>query len=190
MDYEPDLKPPSLPVFYLTSSANTEEDIVVRTLRNSIASNPMNATNPMLKLICSKLKINPDILTKATTHSGSGDLDGEDQAVVWIEFAVGNFKEKSRKSEKIGKKKKKKNRRNLEEESRRVPAVLESKDCSSFCLTVEEDKDQQPGDNLEGYRTVDHVILDVAESIGKGKPKKVQQFIFRFRCSYILLLCY
>lgn len=67
----------------------------------------------------------------------------------------------------------------------RVPARLEKKGRMSFTFTVEEDADEllTDGDGrslknkrakLQGHRGMDHVMLDLVKSIGKGKiPMKV-----------------
>lgn len=170
MDLEPVVKEPSSTVFPMTLSPGTDRDKAVQKLANLISSNPINGTSPAMKMLCSVLKIDPNILIKAATDSGSGDLDGK--AIFGIEFAVGKFKKKIKKYKKTELNKKKKNTGKLESLSCRVPAVLERNGCFSFCVTVE-DKDQQCGENiLEGYRAIDHVILDIADSMGKGKHKK------------------
>ncbi|KAK1402081.1 hypothetical protein POM88_001686 [Heracleum sosnowskyi] len=146
-------------MFQLTPESETDKGLLETIIMNIVSANQRNATNPMLKLMCSELNIDPSIITKAATGSGRGDLDGKNQNVIWIEFVIGSFKET--------------NARKVEKEVHRVPAVLERKGCFSFCLTVEEDKDHQFGDNiLEGYRTVDHCTFDVAESLATGKLKK------------------
>ncbi|XP_074328179.1 protein EXECUTER 1, chloroplastic-like isoform X2 [Apium graveolens] len=62
----------------------------------------------------------------------------------------------------------------MEKDLCRVPAALEKKSCSLFCLTVDEEEEhQQSSDNVqEEYRAIDHLILDIAESMGKGKLRK------------------
>ncbi|KAK1395816.1 hypothetical protein POM88_005679 [Heracleum sosnowskyi] len=61
----------------------------------------------------------------------------------------------------------------LKKEWIHVPATLKRKDCFSFCLTVEEDKDQQVADHiLERYYTIDHVIFDKVDSVVSGNSRK------------------
>ncbi|KAK1402086.1 hypothetical protein POM88_001691 [Heracleum sosnowskyi] len=171
IDYEPDLKPLSLPIIHLTPELTTGADRTVEDILSlSLQVNPSNATNPIVQRACSNMR---NIL--------SGNAEGKVQNAIWIDFAVGNFKEKNRKrtkGQKSEKNQKEKYTSNWEKELCRVPATLERKDCSTFCLTVEEEEeeDQQSGDNVqEGYRAIDHVILDIAESMGKEKLRKWQE---------------
>lgn len=67
----------------------------------------------------------------------------------------------------------------------RVPAKLEKKDRLSFTFTIEEDSEHMSDENgkaprnkkakLQGQRSIDHVMLDLAKFIGKGRiPMKVR----------------
>lgn len=173
----------------MTPSAETDKDKVVGVLANLIAMNSMNSVNPLIEKLCLNLNINPEIPKKVATSSGSGDLDGKEKAIVCLEFSVGVFKRRPKKYQKTERNKKKKNMEKLETVSGRVPAVLERRGCSSFCVTVEEDKGQQVGENIpEGYRAVDHVILDIAESMGKGKHEKVHSAASLFCFFFIELV--
>ncbi|CAI9104123.1 OLC1v1002740C3 [Oldenlandia corymbosa var. corymbosa] len=66
----------------------------------------------------------------------------------------------------------------------RVPAKIKKKDRLSFTFTIEEHEENKSGEKgkappnkkakLQGQRSVDHVMLDLAKVIGKGRiPKKV-----------------
>ncbi|CAH9139495.1 unnamed protein product [Cuscuta epithymum] len=69
------------------------------------------------------------------------------------------------------------------EDFMRIPARLERNSRLSFTLTVDEDNKQTSGSNesspnkspkFQGQRSVDHIMLDLAKSIGRGKiPMKV-----------------
>ncbi|KAL8155853.1 hypothetical protein AgCh_001051 [Apium graveolens] len=75
----------------------------------------------------------------------SGNADGKLQNAIWIDYAIGNFKKKNRK-------------RTNGQKSEKID---------------EEEEHQQSSDNVqEEYRAIDHLILDIAESMGKGKLRK------------------
>lgn len=167
INYEPDLKPLSMPIIHLTPELTTDANRTVEDILSlSLQVNSSNATNPIVKKACSNMR---NIL--------SGNAEGKLQKAIWIDYAIGNFKKKKRKrtnGQKSEKNQKEKYTWELEEDLCQVPAALEKKGCSLFCVTVEEEEDQQSGDNVqEGYRAIDHVILDIAESMGKGKLRKV-----------------
>ncbi|KAK1402091.1 hypothetical protein POM88_001696 [Heracleum sosnowskyi] len=124
----------------------------------AVANGKKDADKEVLMKLMDKYQINVQP-AKAAMDSGSGDSDGHDQTVIWIDFAIGSLKEN--------------NTKKLEKDLLHVPCMLERKGYFSFCLTVEEDKDLAVGDNiLEGYRTVDHAIFDNVECIGKGNSRK------------------
>ncbi|KAL8155810.1 hypothetical protein AgCh_001011 [Apium graveolens] len=158
IDYEPDLKRLSMPIIHLAPEVKSNVDIALEGIENLfVALNPLNATNPIMHMGFNELRKNRG--------------DDKVQTAIWINFATGNFKEKKNKKTK-GRNKKEKNTRKLGKELRRVPAELERKGCFSFSLTVKEE-DYQSGDNvLKGYRSIDHVILDIAECMGNEKPNK------------------
>ncbi|KAK1402085.1 hypothetical protein POM88_001690 [Heracleum sosnowskyi] len=151
IDFEPDLKPLSMPKIDLTP-VNTNMDMALGGIANFlVALNPMNATNPIMHMALSQMR----------KMSGE-DSDGKVKTAIWIDFAIGNFKDKNEKDS-----------TEMENELRRVPAALQRKGCFSFCLTVEEDEEQQSGKKiLKEYRAIDHVILDIADCLGKGEPRK------------------
>ncbi|KAL3538714.1 hypothetical protein ACH5RR_002080 [Cinchona calisaya] len=105
-------------------------------------------------------------------NADNGILDGEDQSQIAIKVVVGGLVSKySRGSHK--------------KDLLRVPARLEKKGRLSFTFTVEEDENKHLfGGNgksppnkkaeIQGQRSVDHVMLDLAKFIGKGRiPIKV-----------------
>ncbi|KAK1402090.1 Protein EXECUTER 1, chloroplastic [Heracleum sosnowskyi] len=139
----------------------TEKDIWTWMFKNIVAANPETAMNPLIQKLCSDFQIDLEP-TKNAMNSGSGDIDGKDQAVICnIEFALGRFEEE--------------NAKKLVKELLRVPAELDRKGCFSFCLTVGEDQDRQFDHNTcEGYRTEDHLTFENIESICTGKSKKLE----------------
>lgn len=160
----------SLRMFQLTSTFEATQDQWAEMLINLAAANGKKdvSKEKLLKLM-DKHQINVQP-TKAAMNSGSGALDGNDQTVIWIDFAIGSLKEN--------------NTRKLEEELLKVPGMLERKGYFSFCLTVEEDRDLPFGENiLKGYHTVDHAIFDHVDCIGRGNSKKVNS-----HCLHSLLL--
>lgn len=120
--------------------------------------------------------------------SGSGITDGEEQSQIAVKVVVGGLVQKTSGT----------SRKDL----LRVPARLEKRGRLSFCFTVEEDDNQQvSGGNvqsplnkktkLQGQRSIDHVMLDLVKSIGKGKiPMKVffSDYILQFMFARIYLI--
>lgn len=86
----------------------------------------------------------------------------------------------------------------------RVPARLERKGRLSFTFTIEEDDKQTSGGSkqsppnrspkLQGQRSIDHLMLDLAKFIGRGKiPMKVRLAKSHHLvpiCFFILMICY
>ncbi|KAK1402082.1 Protein EXECUTER 1, chloroplastic [Heracleum sosnowskyi] len=164
VDYVPDLKRLSMPIINLKPAVKSNADIALEGIESFfVALNPRNATSPALQMGLNELRKNADGGSKV-------------QTAIWINFATGNFKEKKikkTKGQKNRNNKKEKNTWKSEKELRRLPSELERKGCFSFCLTVKEEEDHQSGYNVrEGYRAIDHVILDIAECMGNGKPNK------------------
>lgn len=75
----------------------------------------------------------------------------EEKIVVHFVFTVGDIVDKVT--------------RTLNKKVLRVPGTLERKECFSFCLKFEGDKDQHVSDdhNHEVYRTTDHSSLDFVD---------------------------
>ncbi|KAK1359173.1 Protein EXECUTER 1, chloroplastic [Heracleum sosnowskyi] len=103
--------------------------------------------------------------------SGGGLIDGEEQNQLAVKFVVGGLIQKMSGT---GRK-----------DVSRVPARLEKKGRLSFRFTVDEDKKelvsgvigrspQNTKTMLQSQKSMDHVMLDLAKSIGRGKiPMKV-----------------
>ncbi|XP_074352163.1 protein EXECUTER 1, chloroplastic-like [Apium graveolens] len=83
-----------------------------------------------------------------------------EKAVVFIDFTAGDAVEEIPHT--------------CNEKVLRVPATLERKECFSFCLTLEEDRDQHvSGDhNHEVYRTTHHDFFKFVDLVGRGTPIK------------------
>ncbi|KAI3445795.1 hypothetical protein Pfo_002460 [Paulownia fortunei] len=105
--------------------------------------------------------------------SGSGITEEDEQNQIAVEVVVGDgFIQKISRGAHV-------------KDLLRVPARLEKKGRMSFTFTVEEDANEHlsGGDGqspqnkrakLQGQRSIDHVMLDLVKSIGKGKiPMKV-----------------
>ncbi|KAK1386190.1 hypothetical protein POM88_023925 [Heracleum sosnowskyi] len=84
----------------------------------------------------------------------------EEKTVVHFVFTVGDIEDKFT--------------RTLNRKVLRVPGTLERKECYSFCLKLEEDKDQHLSDDHdhELYRTTDHFSLDFVDCVVRGIPTK------------------
>lgn len=95
----------------------------------------------------------------------------EQKTVIYFDFVVGDILEKNTGTP---------NKKLL-----RVPSTLERKGRFSFCLMLEEDKEQHVSgdDSQEVYRTTNHCFLHLVDCIGRGIPMKVC-----FHCLYTELL--
>ncbi|WOH04860.1 hypothetical protein DCAR_0624272 [Daucus carota subsp. sativus] len=103
--------------------------------------------------------------------AGDGLIDGEEQNQLAVKFVVGGLLQKISGT--------------AHKDVSRVPARLEKKGRLSFRFTVDEDKKepvsgvigrspQNPKTMLQSQKSIDHVMLDLAKSIGRGKiPMKV-----------------
>lgn len=103
--------------------------------------------------------------------SGGGLVDGEEQNQLAVKFVVGGLIQKISGT--------------TRKDVSRVPARLEKKGRLSFRFTVDEDKKelvsgvigrspQNTKTMLRSQKSIDHVMLDLAKSIGRGKiPMKV-----------------
>lgn len=112
--------------------------------------------------------------------SGGGLIDGEEQNQLAVKFVVGGLIQKMSGT--------------ARKDVSRVPARLEKKGRLSFRFTVDEDKKelvsgvigrspQNTKSMLQSQKSMDHVMLDLAKSIGRGKiPMKVCIFRFQLRC--------
>lgn len=88
IDVEPDLKRSSMPIINLTPAVKSNVDIARERIENFfVALNPLNATNPIMHMGFNELR-------------KDSDEDGKVQTAVWINFAIGNFKEKKFKKNK------------------------------------------------------------------------------------------
>lgn len=104
--------------------------------------------------------------------SGAQATEDSDQNQIAVEVVIGdNFIQKMSRGTKV-------------KDLIRVPARLEKRDRLSFTFTVEEDANESLSSGgqftkskrakLQGQRTIDHVMLDLVKSVGRGKvPMKV-----------------
>lgn len=103
--------------------------------------------------------------------SGGGLIDGDEQNQLAVKFVVGGLIQKMSGT--------------ARKDVSRVPARLEKKGRLSFRFTVDEDKKelvsgvigrspQNTKTMLQSQKSMDHIMLDLAKSIGRGKiPMKV-----------------